>query len=445
MFQRNRKNSDEGRGTSDVVENLCYYVPMLLRRYIPILLCSYIIMSLCPYVPMSLYAVNYAKQIKEYKQKIKKSRKKLVGVQTQISKKESRVKTIKRKEATIESQLKKILRKLETTKAKLKKTKWSIKKQQKLINALKTKLAGAKAGARKWKNTLRNEIRFAYKQGAGRPVIDRYSAGILLSSNSSADLIKRYKFLQLLVRQKTFIYLQTLKNVKKYESLKNKFESEMQKLKKLRIKRKNAERLYSKQKNKKKKLLSSTVKKRIFYEQEIVNLKDSKAMLSELIRLIEKKTKETEKRKEEERLARLKMAKKKGLLSWPLKGEPKKLREKVISKFGKQKHPELDTWMINNGIRIKSTLGQNVITVDKGKVEFAGEFKSYGKVVIINHAGGFYTVYGNLDKIMVKEEQKIKKGVVMGTVGISVYTQNASLYFELRRDGTPQNPLNWLK
>ncbi|MEW6556773.1 MAG: peptidoglycan DD-metalloendopeptidase family protein [Elusimicrobiota bacterium] len=395
---------------------------------------SYLLSSIC------LYSADYDKQIEEYKQKIKKSREELVGVQTEISQKAKHIKTIKKKEASIETQLEHIIRKLETTKAELQKTKLLIKKQQKSIDGLKIKLATAKSEMLAWKEILRNEERFAYKQGVGRPVTDQYLARTILSSKSSADFIKKYKFLQLTARQKSFIYLQTLKNVREYESLKTKLETEMQSLKELELKKKNAEQLYSNQKKEKEKLLSSVVKKRVFYEQELTNLKDSEMMLSELLKLLEKKASETERR-----ITRLKISKAKGVISWPLEGDSTDLRKNVTTYFGKQKHPELDTWIINNGIRIKSTLGQEVIAVDKGTVVFAGDFKSYGKMVIIDHAGGFYSVYGNLDRIIVTESHNVQKGEIIGVVGISVYSQDASLYFEFRKEGVPQDPLVWLK
>ncbi len=279
----------------------------------------------------------------------------------------------------------------------------------------------------------------------GRPVTDQYPARIILSSNSSADMVKRYKFLQLLARQKLFIYTQTIKNVQEYETIKIKLDSELNGLKELEEKKKKSEQLHSRQKKEKEKLLSTAIKKRVFYEQEVANLRDSETMLSELIKLLEKKATETAKQKEEERLSRLKMSKKKGIISWPIDGEPSELRNNLTATFGKQKHPELDTWVINNGIRIKSTLGQNIAAVDKGKVVFAGDFKSYGKMIVLDHSGGFYTVYGNLDKIIVKEEQDIQKDEIIGVVGISVYSQDASLYFEFRKDGVPQDPLVWLK
>lgn len=392
-----------------------------------------------------LIASDYDRQIKEYKQKIKKSRKELIGVQSAISQKENNIKTIKQKEASLGTNLENIVRKLEITKAELYKTKILINKQQASIDELKIKLETAKSETVRWKNILKRELRFAYKQGVGRPVTDQYPARIILSSNSSADLIKRYKFLQLLSRQKSFIYLQTLKNVGEYETIKIKLETGMDELKKLEEQKKDSELQYSRQKKEKGKILAGVVRKRTFYEQEIANLRDSESMLSELIKLLEKKTSETAKQKEEERLSRLKMSKKRGLISWPIEGEPAELRNNLTAIFGKQKHPELDTWVINNGIRIKSSLGQNITAVDKGKIVFAGDFKSYGKMVIIDHSGGFYTVYGNLDKITVKEDQVVQKNDALGTVGISVYSQDASLYFEFRRDGVPQDPLVWLK
>jgi len=385
------------------------------------------------------------KQIKEYNQKIKKSRKELTGIQTEISKKEKKVKTIKKEEYSVKAQLESTVRKLEITNLELIRVQNKIKEQQKSIDALKEKLDISKRETVYWKEVLGNEIRFAYKQGVGRGSIDEYSADMILSSEKPADLAKKYKFFHLMTRQKMFVYFQAAKNVREYEITKIQHERGMENLKFLEKEKKDLEKKYLKQKNAKQKLLSSVSQKRVFYEQEIAKLKESEEMLSKLIEMIEQKVHETLARKEEKKLMAMRMSKKMGLLSWPLEGEPSYLKKSVSAVFGKQKHPELDTWIINNGIRIRSSLGQNVLAVDKGTVVFAGDFKSYGNVVIIDHSGGFYTVYGNLEKILVRNNQIVEKGMRIGSVGISIFTQDASLYFELRKDGSPQDPLRWLK
>jgi septal ring factor EnvC (AmiA/AmiB activator) len=275
--------------------------------------------------------------------------------------------------------------------------------------------------------------------------VDEYSANMVLSSETSAEIAKKYKFFHLMTRQKMFVYLQAVKNVSEYEKTKKKYERGLANLKQLEKEKQELEKKYSRQKDTKQKLLSTVSKKRTFYEQELAKLKESKEMLSKLIQTIEKKMQASMTRREEKKVVALKTTKKIGSLPWPLDGQPPELKKSVSEAFGKHKHPELDTWIINNGIRIKSLLGQNVLSVDKGTVVYAGDFKSYGNVIIIDHSGGFYTVYGNLEKILVKNDQVVERSAKIGLVGISVLTQDASLYFELRRDGAPQDPMKWLK
>jgi len=385
------------------------------------------------------------KQIKEYNQKIKKSRKELSGIQTEISRKEIKVKTIKREENSVKAQLGSTVRKLEVINLDLIKAQYNIRKQLDSIDILDKKLDTSRNDTLYWKEVLANEVRFVYKQRVGRSKVDEYSADMILSYETPAALAKRYKFFHLLTRQKMFVYLQAVKNVREYEITKMTHERGMENFMRLEKEKKGLEKKYLKQKKVKQQLLSSVSHKRMFYEQEIAKLRESEVMLAKLIEMIEQKVQETIAQKEEKRLMALKMSKKRGLLSWPLEGVPPELRNNVSAVFGKQKHPELDTWIINNGIRIKSLLGQNVLSVDKGVVVFTGDFKSYGNIVIIDHSGGFYTVYGNLEKILVKNNQVIEKGMHIGTVGISALMQDASLYFELRKDGSPQNPLIWLK
>ena len=385
------------------------------------------------------------KQITEYTRKIKTSRKELNGIQSDINKKEIKVKAIKKEEHSVKAQLESTVRKLESINSELGSVQKKIYRQQSAITVLAVKLDASRSETVYWKGTLAKEIRFAYKQGVGRGQVDEYSAGMLLSSETPADLAKKRKFFQLLTRQKMFVYLQAVKNVDQYQSAKSNYEHGLENLKQLEKEKKDLENKYTKQKDNKQKLLSSVSQKREFYEQEIARLKESEEMLSKLIEMIEKKVQETLAAREEKKAMSLKMSKKMGLLPWPLEGEPSELKKSVTEMFGKHKHPELDTWIINNGIRIKSLLGRNVLAVDKGTVVYAGDFKSYGNMVIVDHSGGFYTVYGNLEKILVKNDQAVERGACLGLVGISIMTQDASLYFELRRDGSPQDPLRWLK
>ena len=98
--------------------------------------------------------------------------------------------------------------------------------------------------------------------------------------------------------------------------------------------------------------------------------------------------------------------------------------------------------VISNGIKIRTQSGSPVKSVEKGTVIFADDFRSYGQTVIIDHGGDLYTIYGLLGSIMVQEGQKIESGRVIGNAGAETQPQ---VYFEVRTDGHPVNPLTWLK
>ncbi|MDR0724056.1 MAG: peptidoglycan DD-metalloendopeptidase family protein [Endomicrobium sp.] len=127
--------------------------------------------------------------------------------------------------------------------------------------------------------------------------------------------------------------------------------------------------------------------------------------------------------------------KKKKSLPWPLAG-------RIIVNFGKSKHPQLDTYVISNGIKIKTDDFNKVKSIDSGRVVFTGNFRSYGKVVIIDHKSSFFSIYGLLDNIYVTENQKVSKGDVVGSVGSG---KKGVLYLEIRKNNVPENPILWLK
>ena len=183
-------------------------------------------------------------------------------------------------------------------------------------------------------------------------------------------------------------------------------------------------------------LLKSTVNSRAAAEKEIKSLNESAKALQSLI---DKLTAEAQKKKREESAARAPAApaaQHKKLLPWPVEG-------KVAVKFGKSKHPEFsDTYIISNGIKIDAPDFAQVKSVDAGTVIFAGEFRSYGKVVIIEHKDSYFTVYGHLDQILVKENHKVSRGTVLAKLGKG---EDSILYFEVRHDNNPDNPLLWLE
>lgn len=185
----------------------------------------------------------------------------------------------------------------------------------------------------------------------------------------------------------------------------------------------------------KSKIVLSKKERRIALEKEMARLQENSGALEKLILdLIKKKERTLAEKKEDENLKKSFMGKK-GQLNWPAEGN-------VSTRFGKKRDQELDVLVINNGIKLNAPSSSLVRAVEKGQVIFASNFRSYGKTVILDHGGEFYSIYGYLGEILVKEGKKVSVGENLGKASRG---ENSQIYFELRSHGEAQDPLLWLK
>lgn len=121
----------------------------------------------------------------------------------------------------------------------------------------------------------------------------------------------------------------------------------------------------------------------------------------------------------------------KGGLPWPARGE-------IVAGYGTRVHPRYRTTTANRGVDIDTRPGTAAAAIHDGKVVYADQFLGYGRLVILDHNGGFYTLYGNLDEISVTVGSELVAGATVGKT-------RDYLHFELRRGGQPVDPLQWLQ
>lgn len=127
----------------------------------------------------------------------------------------------------------------------------------------------------------------------------------------------------------------------------------------------------------------------------------------------------------------------KGRMLWPVEG-------KVVRKFGKQTHPRYGTVTFNNGIDIAATQGTPIVAVAPGVVEYVDWIDAYGKCIIINHGGGYYTLYAHVSATFVRQEQKVGVGDVIAEVGDTGSLDGYECHFEIRHSKQAMDPLKWL-
>ena len=116
----------------------------------------------------------------------------------------------------------------------------------------------------------------------------------------------------------------------------------------------------------------------------------------------------------------------------------------VLAKFGKFKHPKFGSIIYNRGIHISAKYGMAVYSIFGGVVKYADWFEGYGKMIIVQHGGGFYSVYCHLSDIKVSEGDKVVLKQVIGNTGDTESFYGDELYFEIRSAKGPLDPLKYL-
>ena len=291
----------------------------------------------------------------------------------------------------------------------------------------------------KLKKQLKTRLQYLYING--RPSL----LETILMSHNWNSAIYRIKYLDILSEHEKYLrdkLQNTLIDLEsKKKQLQNDYKVKIEILnekkhenKTLKKDQKNREVLLSRIKRDKKKLETSRVNtnRKINDMQNLINklYSDKKAM--------EKREKELARiRAEQNKSTTGNFAIMKGKLIWPVEG-------KIISRFGTIKNPQTGVYTENVGIDIKANSGTKVISILDGVVSTITYIRGHGNIVIIDHGGGFSSVYAQIDNILVNENNYVQMGSDIGSVAIPEDNSTSHLHFEIWGNQQKQNPELWL-
>jgi murein DD-endopeptidase MepM/ murein hydrolase activator NlpD len=114
---------------------------------------------------------------------------------------------------------------------------------------------------------------------------------------------------------------------------------------------------------------------------------------------------------------------------------------KITSPFGMRYHPILKKDKMHTGIDIGIATGTPIYAMSEGKVIISTYSSSYGNMVVIDHGGGISSLYAHNSKLLVSEGQTVKKGQMIAKAGSTGRSTGPHLHFEVRKNGTPINPV----
>jgi len=137
------------------------------------------------------------------------------------------------------------------------------------------------------------------------------------------------------------------------------------------------------------------------------------------------------------------------LSTWDLKQASGELfiypvRGYITSRFGTRRDPFTGARTFHNGIDLANSLGTPVRASMAGTVTDTGYSSSYGNYIVINHEGGFQTLYGHLRAFDVKVGQYVDQGQLIGQMGSTGYSTGSHTHFSIFKWHHALNPLNYL-
>ena len=117
---------------------------------------------------------------------------------------------------------------------------------------------------------------------------------------------------------------------------------------------------------------------------------------------------------------------------------------RVTSGFGSRVHPISGRVRMHTGVDFGASTGTPILAADSGVVVSAGWRNGYGNTVLIDHGNGLATLYGHQSRLAVRAGQSVAQGDVIGYVGSTGNSTGPHLHFEVRKGGTPVNPMSYL-
>lgn len=367
---------------------------------------------------------------------LQKGRKELQGIRTEIREKKKGLAEVGKKEKGLLTEIERINKRLNGLEADERRLDREIIVTEKRLQEKSIAISDLRLEMERKKRLLSKRLVFLYKSGdAG------YLKFLLSSEEGSTEADRKYRYMTRVAahdrdlirgygRDVASLSMQ-MEGIRADKEEFERLEKELSK-KRVEIKREKEER---------DRLLSEVRKEKMQYKESLKELEANARSLQQLLKRLEKETHTAAKGVAREGIKGYPASGfelQKGLLDIPVKGE-------VVGFFGKEIDRDSKTTVYRKGIEIRAKSGSLIKAVYNGRVIFADQFKGYGLMIIIDHGGGYYTLYAHASKLLKKLNDEINKGDIIGKVGESSPAGETSLYFEVREGGKPENPLDWLK
>ena len=331
----------------------------------------------------------------------------------------------RQRQQSLQSRLRNTEKRIGTTAALLRELDRQIRRQKRELKDLQEKRKRLHGDLRQHRIALGQQLRAAYASG------QQEYLKILLSQQDPAAVARTLTYYDYYNRARLEKIRAIDERLTELATLEEKIQQQTRQLERNRAERVNEKQRLERNRSERSQLLARLKQDMRGKDQRLSRLLEDEKQLQRLLeRIAERPLKAPLELSEGKPFAQLR-----GKLIWPTAG-------RITARFGKRRKEGKLRWQ---GVRISSREGTEVRTVSHGRVVFSDWLRGFGLLAIVDHGDGYMSLYGGNQSLYKEVGDWVEAGEVIAAVGNSGGNEEHALYFEIRHNGKPVNPLKWCR
>lgn len=316
------------------------------------------------------------------------------------------------------------------------------------IGGLESERVGLEQGLAERRVQLQKRLRALYKYS------NKGFFQALLAGGTGTEILQRMKYLQLIIRRDMELIEAQRTSLERFSDVKRELETERIQVKELAHQVEAQVTVAQAERGRKQELLKRIRAEKGIEERRLRELEEAAEALARKMAAIPVKPPPTP---TPAPVAATAQEPASPLRAKPVEGEQSRFADqisrmpfpvpggKVTRAFGRYKVEGMKAWETHRGLDIVAPMGADIKAIYQGEVKLAEWFKGYGLLLIIDHGEGYHSIYAHASKLLKKTGDKVKTGEKIGLVGDTGSFQGPYLYLEVREQGKPVNPIQWVR
>lgn len=368
----------------------------------------------------------------------------LSGVKKEIKAQKQLIKKTRKVEAVISTELQEILRNLEQKESDLGRLGRDLQGVETSLNRTGREIQIVTEEANRKRLEIEKRLVSVYKAG------ELGALRMFFSAESFPQLAENIRYMRSILDNDKQIFLDYNRKIDQLKSLKVNLERDAVKKERIKsgIEQKKLE--IEEEKIKKAAFLGKVRQDRKSYETSLKELQANASRLQTMISRLNSMSRRKLSSRHEKPGSKLKplaelppvpdrgFASQKGRMTMPARGE-------ILESFGKHKHPEFNSYTFSKGLSISAASGTEIKAIYEGTVIFSDYFKGFGNMMVVDHGGGYFSLYAHASRLTKKVGAEVARHETIGAVGDVDSSKGSLLYFEIRHQGKPVDPAGWVR